>query len=330
MKRRESILVLAALAIGTGSPRASAQTAKRDTPARMAILDDAPPAIRARLWVKFRKRLNDLGYIESKNLGVEERSAGGDLERLPALAAELVALKPDVIVAVTTTVALAVKKATSVIPIVAMGPADPVKSGLVASLGRPGGNLTGMSQNQAEIAGKWIDILREIAPRAKSVAYLTDRGNPGEMLVFRELQERAGPLGLHVQAMDGVTRSSVDEAFATIERNRIDALVVATTSSLLGQRKQIVDSAARMRLPAIYARQDYPEVGGLLSYGTDTETLFLRAADYVDRILRGAPPSELPFEMASTFTLVVNLSTARALGLTIPPTLLVVASEVIE
>ena len=166
--------------------------------------------------------------------------------------------------------------------------------------------------------------------RAKSFAYLTDRGNPGEMLVYRELDERARPLGLSVHAMDGVTRSSVEQAFAAIERNRIDALVVATTSSVLGQREQIVDSAARLRLPAIYARQDYPEVGGLLSYGTDTETLFLRAADYVDRILRGAPPSELPFEMASTFTLVVNLSTARALGLKIPQSILVRADQVIE
>lgn len=249
---------------------------------------------------------------------------------LSGLAGELVAFNPAVIVAVTTTAALAAKQATTRIPIVAIGPADPVTSGLVASLGRPGGNVTGVSPNQSEIAGKWLEIIREIKPRAKLVAYLTDRGNPGEMLVFRELQERAQRLGLEVRAMDGLTQSNVDRAFAAIERDHIDAVIVATTAALLAHRQQIVESTMRLRLVAVYARKEYPEVGGLLSYGTEAETVFSRAAEYVDRILRGAHPSELPFEMASTFTLVLNIKTARAVGVKIPQSVLARADQIIQ
>ena len=330
MNRRDGIIALGALSLSIGSSYALAQAKRRNLPARVATLDDAPEAARAPLWATFRKRLTELGYADGTEIIFEQRWAGGNLEKLPNLAAELVALNPDIIVTVTTTAALAVQKATSRIPIVAIGPADPVKSGLVASLGRPGGNVTGLSPNQAEIAGKWLEIVREIVPRAKSLAYLTDRGNPGEMLVFRELEGRARRLGLEVQAMDGLTKGNVEHAFASIERDRVDALIVATTASLLGQRQQIVESAARLRLPAVYARKEYPEEGGLLSYGTDAGPLFSRAAEYVDRILKGAYPSELPFEMASTFTLVVNMKTARALGVTIPQSVLVRADQVIQ
>jgi len=191
VRRRDALSGLVALSVAAASRPIRPQPMRRKSPARVAILDNAPPAIRAHLWANFRKRLIELDYIEHKNLVIIPRSAGGDLQRLDALAAEVVSLKPDVIVTVTTTAALALKKATSSIPIVAVGPADPVKSGLVASLARPGGNLTGASPNQAEIAGKWAELLREIVPDARSVAYLTDRGNPGEMLVFRELESRA-------------------------------------------------------------------------------------------------------------------------------------------
>jgi putative ABC transport system substrate-binding protein len=330
MGRRESILALVALGLGAGARGALSQPKTGGVPARVAILDDAPEAVRARLWTMFRKRLNELGHTEGKDLLIEARWARGDLERLPGLAGELVALKPDVIVAVTTTVALATKKATSLIPIVALGPADPVKSGLVASLARPGGNLTGVSPNQAEIAGKWVEMVREIVPGAKSVAYLTDPGNPGEMLVFGEVQQRARPLGIRAHALDGVTLGSVEQAFATIKREPIDAIIVATTTSLLAHRQQIVEAAARLRIPAIYARREYLEAGGLLSYGTNLEAVFSRGAEYVHRILQGTQPAELPFEMASTFTLVVNLTTARALGAKIPQSVLARADQVIE
>ena len=330
MNRRDAIIVLGTVGVSIGSSRSLAEVKRRGPPARVATLDDALETTRARLWAKFRKRLAELGYADGTDVIFEQRWAGGDSAKLRDLAAELAALNPDVIVTVTTTAALAVKKATARIPIVAIGPADPVKSELVASLGRPGGNVTGFSPNQAEIAGKWLEIIREIVPHARSLAYLTDRGNPGEMLVFRELQERARGLGLEVRALDGLTKSNVEQAFTSIQRDRVDAVIVATTAALLGQRQQIVESAARLRLPAIYARDEYPQQGGLLSYGTDTGELFLRAADYVDRILRGAHPSELPFEMASTFTMVVNMKTARTLGVTIPHSLLVRADRVIQ
>jgi putative ABC transport system substrate-binding protein len=316
--RRDTILALTAFGMLGAPTWAFAQPRRRASPARIAILDDAIEAARVQLWDAFRRRLQELGYVEGTDVVFDQRWAGGDAQRLPALAAEMVARQPDVIVAVTTTAALAAKKATAQVPIVAIGPADPVASGLVASLGRPGGNVTGVAPNQAEIAGKWLELVRELVPRAKSVAYLTDRGNPGEMLVSRLLVERARPLRLEVLVLDGVGEGSIEQSFARIGKERADALIVATTASMLGQRQKIVDSAARLRLPAVYARAEYPQAGGLISYGTAADSVFLRAADYVDRILKGARPAEMPFEMASTFQVVVNMSTARTLGIRIP------------
>ena len=327
---RRGTLALLAVSLWVGSLHALAQGKRRNAPARIATLDDATEGTRAKLWASFRKRMTELGYTDRSEIVFEQRWADGNLAKLSDYAEELVALNPDVIVAVTTTAALAAKKATVRIPIVAIGPADPVKSGLVTSLARPGGNVTGFSPNQAEVAGKWLEIVREIVPNARSLAYLTDRGNPGEMLVFDELHERARALGLRMQAIDGVTKTDVDQAFASIERDRVDALIVATTAALLAHRRQIVEAAARLRLPAVYARSEYSEDGGLLSYGTDTESLFMRAAGYVDRILKGVPPSELPFEMASTFTMVINMKTANALGLKVPQSVLARAERVIQ
>jgi putative tryptophan/tyrosine transport system substrate-binding protein len=329
MKRRDAIPALVALGLAAASFRTAAQP-KRPDPARVAILDEATEATRQQLWAAFRNRLRELGYVEGRDVLIEARFAGGNPDRLPLLAAELVAGKPDVLVVVTTTVALAVKKETSTIPIVALGPADPVKSGLVASLARPGGNLTGLSPSQGEIVDKWLELLRALRPNAKTLVYLTDTANPGEMLVYRDLEQRARSLGLESQVMDGINATNVDQAFASMQTRRTDALVVATTASLLPQRRQIVEGAARLRIPAIYARQEYPEAGGLISYGSDSQEIFARAADYVNRILRGAPPSELPFEMASTFRLVLNLRTSRALGLVIPQAVRIRADEVIE
>jgi putative ABC transport system substrate-binding protein len=329
MQRRDAVLALVAIGIATTPGRLAAQSG-RPGPARIAILDDASEAARYQLWTAFRNRLAELGYVEGRDVSIEARFAGGNPDRLALLAAELVAGKPDVLVVVTTTAAVAARKATSRIPIVALGPADPVQSGLVTSLARPGGNLTGLAPNQAEIAGKWLDLLRALRPDAKSLVYLTDTGNPGEMLVYRDLETRARALGMESQVMDGVSTANVEAAFASMQRRRTDALVVATTASLLTQRRQIVDGAARLRIPAIYARREYAEAGGLISYGADSHVLFTRAADYVSRILRGTPPAELPFEMASTFRLVLNLRTSRELGLAIPQAVRIRADEVIE
>jgi putative ABC transport system substrate-binding protein len=329
MQRRGVVLALVALGVAGASLRLAAQS-KRPGPVRIAILDDASEATRQQLWAAFRKRLGELGYVEGRDVSIEAHFAGGNPDRLALLAAELVAGKPDVLVVVTTTAAVAAKKATSTIPIVALGPADPVKSGLVMSLARPGGNLTGLSPNQAEIVGKWLELLRALRRDAKALVYLTDTGNPGEMLVYRDLETRARALGIESRVMDGVSAANVEKAFASMQRKRTDALVVATTAALLPQRRQIVDGAARLRMPAIYARQEYAEAGGLISYGADSHVLFARAADYVSRILRGTPPAELPFEMASTFKLVLNLRTSRELGLVIPRDVRIRADEVIE
>jgi putative tryptophan/tyrosine transport system substrate-binding protein len=330
MDRRAARLALVMCALAVVGSFALAQPARHPAPARIAILDDATQASRAKLWDEFRERLGALGYAVGSDIVVERRFADGNAERLPALAAEIVASNPDIIVTVSTTAALAASKATSRIPIVALGPADPVKSGLVTSLGRPGGNVTGTSPNQFEIAGKWLELVREIAPRAKSLAYLTDPGNPGEMLVFLELQRRARALGLEARLMSGLTKVQIEEGFASMNRDGVDALVVATTAALLAHRDQIVASASRLRGPSVYARREYAEAGGLIAYGADPAAPFVRGAEYVDRILKGARPADLPFEMASTFTLVVNLKTARALGITVPRALMARADELIR
>jgi putative ABC transport system substrate-binding protein len=330
VKRRASLLALAALGYGAVVAPALAQNRGPDAVARIAFLDGDTEAARAPMRAIFMKRLAELGFVEGRNLAVDRRFADGDTARLAVLAADLVALKPDVLVTVTTTVALAAKAATTTIPIVAMGPADPVRSGLVASLNRPGGNLTGAAYNQAELSGKWAELARELVPRAKAIAYLTHTGNPGEMLVFRNLEERARSLGLKAQALDGTTRDKVDQAFATIRNARIDVLVVATTASLLPQRQQIVDAAARLVLPAIYARREYTQDGGLLSLGANPETIPVRGAEQAARILRGAKPAEMPFEMASSFQFVVNAKAVKALGIKLPPAVLSRVNEVIE
>jgi putative ABC transport system substrate-binding protein len=213
VKRRDSLRALLGLALGASSS-ALGQDRRAEAVVKIAFLDGDTEAARASFRETFFTRLGELGYVEGRNLVVERRFAAGDPVRLSALAAELVAMEPDVLVTVTTTVALVAKAATATIPIVAIGPADPVKSGLIASLARPGGNLTGIAFNQAEISGKWAQLARELVPRAKSLAYLTDTGNPGEMLVFRTLEERARPLGFAAHALDGSSRDKVEQAFA--------------------------------------------------------------------------------------------------------------------
>jgi putative ABC transport system substrate-binding protein len=325
--RRQLLLQLSGLVLLRVSP---ALAQRGDRPARIALLEDGRETSRAHLWAVFRKRLQELGYVEGKSYIIEGRWARADLARLPALAAELVVLKPDVIVSSSVSSAVAAKKATSSIPIVALGTVDPVKSGLVASLARPEGNLTGITSRQGESIGKELEILREIAPKAKSIAFLTLMSNPASMQIFRELQERARPLGVAVKAFDGSNRSSVERAFDAIARERIEAMIVSTTGVLLDQRQQIVDAAARQRIPSVYMRREYVDVGGLMSFSTAFDLVYARGADYVHRILQGTKPSELPFEQVSTFKLVLNLKAARALGLKIPESLRVRVDEAIE
>ena len=307
---------------------ATAQPANR--PLRVAILTESTEAARRGPEKLFRDRLAQLGYVEGRNLVIERRYAEGVTARLPALAAELVAWNPDVIVAVTTPAAIAAKNATSTLPVVFVGPADPVGSGIVTNLARPGGNVTGFSPMQAEIGGKWIELLRELVPQAKRAAYLTDTGNSGEMLVYEQLRSRASALGAVVEVFDGVQPGNLERSFAAIRSGRFDGLVVALTLALLPHRDRILRFAEQSRLPAIYARREYPDAGGLLSYGADTARLFERTADYVHRIAQGARPGDLPVERPTLVTMVVNQRTARALGLRVPQSILVAADQVID
>jgi putative ABC transport system substrate-binding protein len=310
------------------APLARAQ--RRDRPALIATLDDSPQSGRASDWAAFRKRLQELGYTEGKSYVIEPRWADAQAERLPALAAELVALKPDVIVTASTHAALAAKRATSRIPIVSITAADPVKLGLVTNLAKPAGNLTGFSIVSTDVLGKWLELLREIVPQAKSIAFLAYPDNPNQIQQFRELQERAKPLGVTVQMLDGRNRSNVERAFDIMVHERVQALIVSASGVLLNQRQQIVEAAALKRIPAVYARRVYADAGGLMYYGADYDPIFPGAADYVHRILQGAKPSDLPFQRASTFRLVVNAKAAKALGLKIPESVRVRVDEVIQ
>ena len=325
MLRRRAALVAFALCAFAHAPQAGAQSVRR-----VAILDDAAPAVRERYWTAFRDRLAALGWSQGRNVSIEARYAHGDRSKLDALAAGIIAGKPDVFVVATTTVAVVARKATSEIPIVAVGAADPVRAGLIASLGRPGGNVTGASFNQIEIVGKWVNLVRELTPGSSAIAYLTDRGNPGEMIVLQELADHARTVGMTAQAFDGVTPSGVDRAFEALARKRVDALIVGTPSSVLAHRKHIVDAAAGARAAVLYARREYVDAGGFISYGADFKPVFERGAEYVDRILRGSKPADLPYDMASSFRLVLNLQAARRMGIAVPQSIRIRADEVIE
>ena len=278
----------------------------------------------------FRTRLGELGYTERKNLVIETRYAHGAGERLPALAAELVALKPDVIVAPSTLATRAAMQATSSIPIVFNGIGDPIGTGIVASLARPGGNVTGLSIMSGELSGKWIELLREIAPGAKRLAFLTNTSSQSSLLTFKRLQDEARRLNVTIELFAGQQRPALERSLEAIARERFGGLIVGNPSAMLDYREQIVQFAARQKLPAVYARREYVDAGGLVSYGVDSTFLYVRAADYVHRIVQGAKPSELPVERPSTVRMVLNLKTSRALGIAIPASIRHRADELID
>lgn len=323
--RTRRVLLIAALAAPL---RGRAQALER--PVRIGLLSDANEATNAHLWAMFRGRLRELGYAEQADYRIEARWANGEVPRLGSLASELVALGPRVIVADGTPAALAAKRASARIPIVAIRISDPVRTALVASLARPGGNVTGNTIVTTDIAGKWLELLRELAPQARAVAFLNDTTNAGAMLTFRELQAAAKRIGVKAAALDARDPAAVERAFATIARDGFDGLVVGTNAIVFRQRDQIVAAAARLRIPAIYARSEYVDAGGLIAYGTDLGALYAQAAHYVHRILNGAKPSELPVEQPMRFELAINVQAARALGLAIPPSVMVRATRLVE
>jgi putative ABC transport system substrate-binding protein len=280
----------------------------------------------------FRQGLRELGYVEGQNLVIEYRYAEGRDDRLADLAAELVRLKMEVIVAIGgTTATRAVQHATRTIPIVMAGGSDPVGEGLVASLARPGGNTTGFSNQTVELPGKRLEILKETVPQSARVAVLANPANPNHASAMHNLTGAAQALGLHLHVVELRRPDELDAAFAAMTRAGADALFVQGEPLLLdGLRGRIVDHAATSRLPAMYSWRMYVEAGGLMAYGPSLPDMHRRTAAYVDKILKGAKPADLPVEQPTKFELVINLKTAQALGLTIPPTVLFQADEVIQ
>jgi len=305
-------------------------TAQAGKTPRIGFLGNSTAALEANLIGPWREGLRDFGYVEGQNVAVEYRWAEGRYERFPALIAELLALKVDVIVTAGTPAAQAVKRATSTIPLVMIAVGDPVGTRLVSSLGRPGGNATGLVSIAPDLEGKRLQLLQEIVPNLAQVALLTNPTNPFH--VGSEQQLRAAATAMHVKAESFAVRneSEFEAAFEAMLRQRPGAMIMLADRLFLHHRKRIVDFALKHRLPAVYAYQELVEAGGLMSFGPSYPGMHRRAAYFVDRILKGASPSELPMEQPSQFELMINVKTARALGLTIPPSLLLRADQVIE
>jgi putative ABC transport system substrate-binding protein len=277
-----------------------------------------------------RRELRALGYIEGKNIAFEYRGAEGKPDRLPAVADELVRLKVDVIVTGSTSGALAAKNATRTIPIIFYSAGDPVATGLVDSLARPGGNVTGFTTISAVLAGKRLELLKETIPKLSRVAVLWNPQDPGPAQQWKESQLPARELGLQLHSMEVSSADKYEDAFKEATKARSAALAVTQSPLTVSNRKQIADLATKHRLPAIYTRREFVESGGLMSYGSDRAEPYRRAALIVDKILKGAKPADLPVEQPTKFELLINLKTAKALGLTIPPIVMMRAEKVIK
>jgi len=322
-----SNLVLLAALLFWITPAAEAQQPGRT--ARIGVLLFNTPESHPDL-LAFRESLRQRGYVEGQNIVLEYRSAESN-ERLPALAAELVKRRPDAIVVPSYTPAMrAAKEATRTIPIVVITAGDPVGSGLVASLAQPGGNVTGLTVMSPELAGKRLELLKEILPRLVRVAVLWNPANPPKVVEWKETQVAATRLGLKLQSLEVRRPSDFDGAFAIAQKERAEALIMLADPLITSNRKRIVDFASRSRLPSTYTFRDSIDAGGLVAYGPSRTDLFRRAAAYVDKVLKGAKPADLPVEQPTKFDLVINLKTAKALGLNIPASLLLRADHVIE
>jgi putative tryptophan/tyrosine transport system substrate-binding protein len=298
---------------------------------RLGLLDtSSPDAGRQSWWDAFRQQMRAIGYVEGQNLVLERRWGEGDDDRLRKRAVELVALNVDVLVTGGINAAFAAKRATSRIPIVMATGADPVALGLVASLRQPGGNITGMTSIQPDLAGKRLELIRMIAPSAVRVGVLWDEGSPGSRVVVNETDVAARAIRLTIRRLPVRSLAAFDETFATAAREGTDALDIVNSPMLFTHRQRLAELALRHRLPTVVGSREYVEAGSVVGFGTDYPDLFRRAATFVDKILKGARPGDLPVEQPTKFELVINLKTARALGLTIPPSLLLRADQVIE
>jgi putative tryptophan/tyrosine transport system substrate-binding protein len=327
MKKTFFGLTLCALLFALCLP-AQAQQPKK-TP-RMGFLVGSSAAIQETRLNAFRQGLRELGYVEEKNIIIEYRYGEGKIDRLPALAAELVRLKVDIIVTAGPLATRAAKEVTNTIPIVMTVDIDPAGSGFVASLARPGGNITGLSTLSPEISGKRLELLKEIIPTLSRVAVFGTSTSPGNSQELREVELAAGALGVKLQYLDVLNPKDIETAFQTTVKGQADAVLVLQSPVFSSQRKQFTELATKSRFPAIYNSPEYVEDGGLMSYGVSFTDLFRRAATYVDKILKGARPADLPVEQPTKFEFVINLKAAKQIGLSIPPNVLAQADRVIR
>jgi ABC-type uncharacterized transport system substrate-binding protein len=328
VKRRDIIAAFAG-ALSLSPWRALAQQPKRVW--RIGFLGDGPRAERFAIsFQPFLDGLHELGYVVGDNIRIEERWSEGDRGRLPALAAELVALKPEVIVTHGVPGANALYAATQSVPIVVAAAPDLVATGLAASLARPGGNVTGLSDQTSDLPEKEIQVLRDAVPGLRRISILWNSANPGASLTFEATRRAAEKAGLEIKLVGITSPDELEHAIAEAVQHRPDGLVVVNDVLTVGYRRQIAAAALKYRLPSICALSPFADVGGLITYGPNLPSLFKRAAVFVDRILKGAKPAEIPIEQPTRFELRINLQTAKALGITIPHSLLVLADEVIE
>jgi putative ABC transport system substrate-binding protein len=324
MKRRDFIILLGGATAWPLVARAQGRIP------RVGFMGNSTAALEVNLVDSFREGLRELGYEEGRNIAIEYRWADGRYERFAALVAELIAAKVDVIVTAGTPAALAVKKATSTVPLVMVAVGDPVGTGLVPSLARPDGNLTGLSSVAPDLEGKRLELLREIVPSVSRIAVFINSVNPFHATSMRQAQSAGKTLGIKVQQYDIRKSEDLDGAFAAIRKERPDALLILADRVFLHNRERIVDFTEEQRLPNVSAYKEVVEAGGLMSYGPSYEDMHKRAAIYVNKILKGAKPGNLPIEQPTKFTLVVNLKAAKALGISMPPAVLSRADDVIE
>jgi putative tryptophan/tyrosine transport system substrate-binding protein len=324
MRRRELMLLL-----GGAMTAARAVRAQQKAMPVIGYLGSESPGPMAPLVAAFLQGLSETGYVDGKNVAIEHRWAEGDYDRLAALAADLVRRKVDVIAALGIPSALAAKSATSTIPIV-FSVGDAVERGLVTSLARPGGNLTGVSLLNVELTPKRLELISELVPQAGVIALLVNPNNPNTERTIRDMEEAARAKGVQLNILKAGTESEIDAAFAALVQLPAGALVVVGDPLFINRREQLVALASRHAVPAIYAFREYAAAGGLISYGTSFTAAYRQLGTYAGKILKGAKPADLPVQQPTTFELVLNLKTAKALGLTVPPSILARADEVIE
>ena len=327
MSGKIGIWLLATLLLTTAPPAKAQQPTKIP---RIGFLGGGSASANAGRVEAFRQGLRELGYVEGKNIVIEQRWAEGKLDRLAVLAAELVRLKVDIIVSAGPTVTRVAKEAAVTIPIVMGFDDDPVGSGFVASLARPGGNITGLSALSPELSGKQLELLKEIIPRLSRVTVVGSSVHPGTSQSIKEMELAAVAFKVQLQHVDVLEPKDIETAFGAASKGHADAVLVLTSVVTNSHRKQIVELAVKNRLPAIYYTAEWVETGGLMTYGASFTDLFRRAATYVDKILKGAKPADLPVEQPTKFELVINLKAARQIGLTIPPNVLARADKVIR